>query len=149
MQALATFAIVVAIAAVLALPALVAILRKHPRWVAITLLTAGFGWTGIGYVAALWWARGSTERRRRRNKAHWVKALSSKIWSTWRAASGPLPTHISANDNASSPMRTATADFLPDVIATDPYEDWLELGEALPETDPVVEPAPKNKPLAA
>ena len=41
------------------------------------------------------------------------------------------------------------ADFLPDVIASDPYEDWLDLGEAMRESDPVVECAPKDKPLAA
>jgi hypothetical protein len=38
------------------LPAIVAMQRKHPQQVPITIVTIFLGWTLVGWVAALAWA---------------------------------------------------------------------------------------------
>ena len=42
-------------------PALIASRRRHPQTLAITALTILFGWTMIGWLAAIVWACTATE----------------------------------------------------------------------------------------
>jgi hypothetical protein len=38
-------------------PFTVAMWNEHPHWIAILLVNGLFGWTGIGWIGALLWAR--------------------------------------------------------------------------------------------
>lgn len=48
------------------LPIAIAAARAHPRVVAIALGSLALGWTGVGWLVALFWAFGSTETQTER-----------------------------------------------------------------------------------
>ncbi len=38
------------------LPIIIALVREHPSWMGVTVVTLLLGWTGIGWIIALAWA---------------------------------------------------------------------------------------------